>query len=404
MQEQQLKSLSGSVQPRFIIGYYQLHPDVNFNFQMNRWISYMGEAALADMRRVAPTIKTFADWKREFLALGARYEANGDLIYAGYYYRLAEFFMFADDPDKKVYREKFLANVRTGYGIRGEDRHLVPYDDGRQKGFLPAYRFTPDRPCGTIVVFGGGDSYVEEWLPFLLDIRDRGYDVVCYEAPGQGGALEDYHLYMTADWHISAKAVLDYFGLDDVTLVGISGGGLMVMRTAAYEPRIKRVVALDALYDALEAWMSGFSPAARLFFRMMLSLRARPVLNAVMGAAMKRSLWAKWAMSQAMHTEGVSTPYDNLKIVSRFNARDVSHLVKQDVLLLCGSEDHAIPVSQLYKQMQALTNAKSITARIFTRAEHAQSHGQVGNIGLAIDVIVGWVDLTVSHSSDRAAG
>ena len=54
----------------FPVGYYQLHPDVSMNFQMNRWLGWVGEAGMLDeMRSVAPRIAGYADWKREFLAL-----------------------------------------------------------------------------------------------------------------------------------------------------------------------------------------------------------------------------------------------------------------------------------------------------------------------------------------------
>ena len=35
---------------------------------------------------------------------------------------------------------------------------------------------------------------------------------------------------LTADWHRPVAAVLDYFGLDDVTLLGFSLGGCLIMR------------------------------------------------------------------------------------------------------------------------------------------------------------------------------
>jgi repressor of nif and glnA expression len=38
-----------------------------------------------------------------------------------------------------------------------------------------------------------------------------------------------------------------------------------------------------------------------------------------------------------------------------------------------------------------LTAARSITARVFTAEEHAQSHCQVGNLPLAIGVICEWI-------------
>ena len=39
-----------------------------------------------------------------------------------------------------------------------------------------------------------------------------------------------------------------------------------------------------------------------------------------------------------------------------------------------------------------LTNARSITARLFTRGESAQNHCQSGNQGLALKTIVNWLD------------
>jgi len=43
-------------------------------------------------------------------------------------------------------------------------------------------------------------------------------------------------------------------------------------------------------------------------------------------------------------------------------------------------------------EIALLTNARSVTARLFTRAESAQNHCQAGNYGLALDTIVGWLD------------
>lgn len=37
---------------------------------------------------------------------------------------------------------------------------------------------------------------------------------------------------MTPQWHKPVAAVLDYFDLDDVTLLGFSLGGCLVMRAA----------------------------------------------------------------------------------------------------------------------------------------------------------------------------
>jgi hypothetical protein len=65
--------------------------------------------------------------------------------------------------------------------------------------------------------------------------------------------------------------------------------------------------------------------------------------------------------------------------------------VTQDVLILTGAEDHFIPLKLHHLQVAALTQARSVTARIFTEAEQGQNHCQVGNIGLALSVMAEWM-------------
>jgi hypothetical protein len=56
----------------------------------------------------------------------------------------------------------------------------VPHDGGR----LPAYRFgAPSK--GTAVVFGGFDSYVEEFFPMMLAIAAAGYQVIGSRGPAR---------------------------------------------------------------------------------------------------------------------------------------------------------------------------------------------------------------------------
>jgi hypothetical protein len=46
-----------------------------------------------------------------------------------------------------------------------------------------------------------------------------------------------------------------------------------------------------------------------------------------------------------------------------------------------------------------LWNARSITARVFTAAEHASNHCQIGNVGLGLDVIRAWLDFRPGRDS-----
>jgi hypothetical protein len=66
---------------------------------------------------------------------------------------------------------------------------------------------------------------------------------------------------------------------------------------------------------------------------------------------------------------------------------------------MAGSEDNLIPLSHFYQQIEALKNARSLTARLFTRKEQAQNHCQVGNLRLAVDYITDWIDFTHQHAT-----
>jgi hypothetical protein len=49
-------------------------------------------------------------------------------------------------------------------------------------------------------------------------------------------------------------------------------------------------------------------------------------------------------------------------------------------------------------------NARSVTTRTFTAAEQASNHCQVGNIGAAVRVIQGWLELTtIDRRAEKGA-
>ena len=87
-----------------------------------------------------------------------------------------------------------------------------------------------------------------------------------------------------------------------------------------------------------------------------------------------------------------STPAEWNSILERYSVSDIAHRIRQDVLLLAGEKDHMIPLKEYHKNMASLTNARSLTGQVFTEAEHAQNHCQIGNLGLALDVILQWVE------------
>jgi pimeloyl-ACP methyl ester carboxylesterase len=205
---------------------------------------------------------------------------------------------------------------------------------------------------------------------------------------------------MTPDWHLPVAAVLDYFGLTDVTLMGFSLGGCLVMRAAAQEPRVTRVIAFDIMTELSECVTRNPGTAGLAALAANAAEMPAPVIDAAAEAFAKTDLLAEWAFDQAERVMGVATPAEVFKVWREYNTDDVSSLVTQDVLLMAGAKDHYVPLHQLGDQLLRLTDARSVSARVFTEAEQAQNHCQIGNTGLAIKVILDWLDAVGGRTVD----
>ncbi len=379
---------------RFPVGYYPLHPNVSLNFQMNRFYQWVGEPQMLDeLRSAGGRIATYDDWTREMLALSDKAEAEKRPLAAAYYARGVTFFLEPNDPRFKPYLQRFMTSVLKANGVAPEDQYAVPY----QNTHLSAYRLTPANPRGTLVVFGGYDSYVAEWLPAAAAFRDAGLDTIIFDGPGQGTVL-DAGVPMTPDWHLPTAAILDYFKLSDITLMGFSLGGCLVIRAAAREPRVKRAIAFDICTDLFIATTRGFGSSGLAEIAAHSDDIPAQVINAAVDSVGKSDLLTEWVFAQGKRVMGVSAPADVFKAWKEYRTNDVSALVTQDVLLMAGTKDHYMPLQMLPDQLMMLTSAHSISARVFTEAETAQNHCQTGNTGLAVEVILNWMDQTGGRS------
>ena len=145
--------------------------------------------------------------------------------------------------------------------------------------------------------------------------------------------------------------------------------------------------------DFLACMMRQLPPAGAGVLQTLVRMRARWIVNQAARAAARRRSVVDWGLRQAMHVFGCATPSDAFDATRAFRTGDISRRVNQDVLLLAGADDHYVPLGQLWDPARMLTVARSITCRVFTRAEDAQAHCQVGNLPLAIAAMTGWLEL-----------
>src|SRR5271165_632385 len=376
----------------FPVCFHDLHPDISINFQLNRFYGWAGDdSMLTEMREAAAGVAGVQDYPtftKSFIDLGEKALARHEVLKGAYYLRLAEFFFLSNDPRKLPTRQRFVDLLVDHLQIGPSAHSRIPFETG----WLPAYRLTPMKPKGTLVVFGGFDSYIEEWLPAALFFRSAGYDTILFEGPGQGAALELAHLPMSPEWERPVKAVLDFFRLDAITLMGFSLGGGLVIRAAAFEPRVRRVIAYDICTDGLECALRPLPQPEQRKLLDWINVGNESAVDAFFANAMAKSLLLDWMMQEGMHNTGLRTPYEMMKHYQKYETASISPRLTQDVLLMAGAEDHYIPVHQLLDQIATLTHVRSLTARLFTRAEQAQNHVQVGNMGLAFRVILDWME------------
>lgn len=370
----------------FPVGYHKFHKKKLFNYQLNRWYSF-GYADYADFIEVGKKIKTFADWNREMLRLAEKAIDNNMLLRAAFYYRAAEFYLLAEVPEKELLYEKF--NNLFYKAIRNDnvEKFIVPFEET----FLPVMKVHhAGKKKGTIVIHGGFDSFIEEFYSMMKYFLEQGYEVIAFEGPGQGTARIKYGLAFELEWEKPVKAVLDYFKLEDVTLLGISMGGWLCLRAAAFEPRVTRVIASGHAID----YMKSMNP----FLRWIHLWTMNHFRNFMDRMATKKFMRAKesipiWMVKHLMYITKKSKPLDALETYLDLNEQNIhSELIEQDVLLFLGRKDHFIPFKMLGMQVKALFNAKSVTTRIFTKDEHAENHCQIGNIGLSLEVMMKWIE------------
>ena len=362
----------------FPVGYHTFHKNKDINFQLNRFYSF-GVWTKSDAEEAGNAIQKVEDWAPTFTELAERHLAHDRPMAAAFSYRAAEFYVLPGDPLKMKLYDQFIQLFYDTVQIANLEQVAIPYEDG----VLPALRISAKNNRGTIVVHGGFDSFMEEIVILGQYLAEAGYEVIIFEGPGQGAAIRKHNLIFTHQWEQPVSAVLDHFNLDNVTLIGISLGGYLALRAAAFEPRVKRVVCYDiSNYDQHG---KGLQLAIYKYF-----LRNPGVYNWIAEKSMK-NIATEWLIKHGMYINGVDSPVAWMASLENFSVVDIADKVRQDVLLLAGAEDHLVKIKELDKNRQGLSAARSVTARIFTSDEQAQNHCQIGNVKLALDVMLDWI-------------
>jgi alpha-beta hydrolase superfamily lysophospholipase len=301
------------------------------------------------------------------------------------YYRTAEFLLAPHDPRRAISWKK---NIETFYrgldtlGVRYE-RIDAPYGANHLNAlYFPGPSGSEKRPL--IVICGGFDSTLEE-LYFVLVAAglERGYSALAYEGPGQGSIIREQGLPFTPEWEKPTAAILDEYlrahpPSTKIVLVGMSMGGYLAPRAAAFDKRIDGVVAFDVFFDFGAISSRSMQPIAFWMGRHGLGF----LLDAISRIKSTFSPSLKWALQNSRWVIGTRGLLETAEALRAYTLQDVAQRIKGDVLIFAGENDHFVPVVQVKQFENSLTQARSVVSVIYDRESGGAEHCQLGAITL----------------------
>ena len=72
--------------------------------------------------------------------------------------------------------------------------------------------------------------------------------------------------------------------------------------------------------------------------------------------------------------------------------KGIGEKIDQDILILGAKEDHFIAPRLFHEEYDLLPKVRSLTFRLFTARQDAGSHCNMGNMKLALDTMIRWMD------------
>jgi dienelactone hydrolase len=167
--------------------------------------------------------------------------------------------------------------------------------------------------------------------------------------------------------------------------MGISMGGYLAARAAAFEHRISACILYNGVYDGYDAISSSF-PKSLLTA---IENGDSKAVNMVLDILMESDPNIRFNLQHGMWTTGVNTPYELIQGSKNYSIKDIVQNIKCTTLVLEAEKDDSFP-GQPKKVYDALTSSKSYIR--FTEQEGAEEHCQCGAPALSSQRIFDWLD------------
>ena len=392
--------------------------DAQFDFQTLRLLgsATSGDAEPGEVLSTANRIREgdFESWTAEWLKTaqrvheiaersqerGHRVSAREAYLRASNYYRAAEFYLHGDPSDPRIIdfsrRARACFEQALELSTLAVDCVAIPY----QGTALPGYFYRADEAEGrapTLIVHTGYDGTQEELRAHAMAATARGINCLTFEGPGQGAVIREQGLGFRPDWEAVVTPVVDYVldlptvDPERIALLGISFGGYLAPRAAAFEHRLAACIANGGVFDFMANRLpSGMSRQAAIDW-----VRSDPSgCDKVMRAIMEASTDSRWGIENGMFTFGASSPAEYFLKALDYTLEGIAEKITCPTLVI-DSEGDLWYSGQARQLFDALTCDK--TFQLFTAEEGAEDHCQVGSPLLSAQRMFDWLEETLSR-------
>lgn len=343
---------------------------------------------------------------------GHRVSARDSFLRSATYYRASEFFLHGNPNDPRIYAayERSVRCYKACCAL--QDIPILPVEIPYEGTTLPGYFHRVDE-SGTLrpllIIHSGFDGSAEEvHSEGARAAVERGYNVLVFDGPGQYGPIHRERLTFRPDWENVVTPVVDFAltlpGVDPkkIALMGISMGGVLAPRAAAFEKRISALIANDGLYDFGAAILASLPLELRAAVEATLTGASSPEMDRMIEERNRTSSTAAWSSAQSAWVFGTSTAHATLSAILQYHLRDgIAESITCPTLVL-DAEDDMFFKGQPEELYAHLTCPK--TMMVFTNAEGAGSHCQVGAHRLAFARVYDWLDETFGLVIDEGRG
>lgn len=327
------------------------------------------------------------------LDAGNRVSARSAFWRASNYYRNAYIVFFAIPVDPRVetaydkQHDAFLQSLPL-FGAPAEPIK-IPFEGTTLPGyFFPATTSTEPRPL--LIMTGGYDGTCEEvFFAGGHDALRRGYNVLAFDGPGQGGVLVKQKIYMRPDWENVVTPVVDYaLTRSDVdpkriALIGRSFGGYLAPRAASAEHRLAACIADAVVYDLGASAKKMIPKPIMDLIEARNELLLKPIFDMMM-----HSPGVRFSMDRGMWVHGVPTPWDYILEMKNYSLVGLGSKIQCPTFLSEAEDDSRRGGGPIL--YQELTCPKKYV--LFKAADGAGDHCEAGAGLLFAQTMFDWLD------------